>query len=339
MGVFVGLAGFLGYVGVAELIAFVMKWTNHYIYVNDVNGNEDYGVFMPYLIFVGCSTFMGFCGCAMTAYYAQGASMSGLPEIIAITNGINYPQYFGMNILLTKMVGNTLAVAGKMCVGKEGPLAHSGANIGIATLYVPGIDLKFLHNDEKRREFMSAGASAGVAIAFGAPIGGSIFIYEHNWCNGFWRNKVFQWRSFTAAILATLVQTTGVNWYNNNWDEMKGTIIAEFQTFHKPKFADILTWDDTIYLWVGAVIMGAFGGLCGAFFININTRLNYIRRAHLTSKFKKTFECTLFVFVTANFIFWPPYLFRTCAAAHGTKTDAELQIYRGWCPKAVDHKG
>jgi H+/Cl- antiporter ClcA len=118
--------------------------------------------------------------------------MSGLPEIIAITNGINYPQYFGKNILLTKMVGNTLAVAGKMCVGKEGPLAHSGANAGILTPYLNlGVDLSFLQNDEKRREFMSAGASAGVSIAFGAPIGGSIFIYEHNWCNGFWRNRVF----------------------------------------------------------------------------------------------------------------------------------------------------
>jgi hypothetical protein len=131
---------------------------------------------------------------------------------------------------------------------------------------------------------------------------------------------------FTACVLATLVQTTGVNWYNNNWDEMKGTIIAEFQSFHKPKNAPELTFDDTIYLWVGAVIMGCFGGLCGAFFININTRLNYIRRAHLTDRFRKTLECTIFVFVTANFIFWPPYLFKTCAkpTATSTKTDAEL---------------
>lgn len=118
--------------------------------------------------------------------------MSGLPEIIAITNGINYPEYFGKNILLTKMVGNTLAVAAKLCVGKEGPLAHSGANVGILCLYsLPFVDLRFLHNDEKRREFMSAGASAGVSIAFGAPIGGAIFIYEHNWPNPYWRNRIF----------------------------------------------------------------------------------------------------------------------------------------------------
>ena len=70
MGVFVGLAGFLGYVGVAELIAFVMKWTNYFIYVDDKNGVENYGVLMPFFVFVGCSTLMGFFGCAMTAYYA-----------------------------------------------------------------------------------------------------------------------------------------------------------------------------------------------------------------------------------------------------------------------------
>lgn len=148
----------------------------------------------------------GFLGTAMTGYYAQGASMSGLPEIIAITNGVNYPEYFGKDILLTKMVGNTLAVSAKLCVGKEGPLAHSGGNVGVLALYtLPFIDLKFLHNDEKRREFMAAGASAGVSIAFGATIGGPIFIYEHMWCNPFWRNRLFQWKTFTGCALATLV--------------------------------------------------------------------------------------------------------------------------------------
>jgi H+/Cl- antiporter ClcA len=145
MGLFVGTLGFLGYVGVAVLLEFVMKWTHHFIDQSDENGNEVHGVFLPFVVFVGISTLYGFLGCFMTAYYAQGASMSGLPEIIAITNGINYPEYFGKNILLTKMVGNTLAVSAKMCVGKEGPLAHSGANVGILTMYtVPFLDLRFL---------------------------------------------------------------------------------------------------------------------------------------------------------------------------------------------------
>jgi chloride channel 7 len=182
---------------------------------------------------------------------------------------------------------------------------------------------------------MSAGASAGVAIAFGAPIGGAIFVYEHNWPNPFWRNRIFQWRTFTASILATLVQTSGVNWYNNDWSEMKGTIISEFHSFYKWK--PEASVNDTVYLWVGAVIMGIVGGLCGAFFINVNTRLNYIRRPNLTSKFKKTFECTLFVFVTANFIFWAPYIFGTCHKPTQTnKTNAELEIFRGWCAKSTE---
>ena len=93
----------------------------------------------------------GFIAAVMTAWYAQGAAMSGLPEIIGYLNGINYPEYIGINVLITKMVGNTLAVSARLCVGKEGPLAHTGANIGVAALYFSGIDLNFLHNDDSRR--------------------------------------------------------------------------------------------------------------------------------------------------------------------------------------------
>ena len=70
MGCFVGTLGFLGYVGVAELIAFVMKWTHHFIDAVDDQGNEIHGVFLPFLVFVGMSTFYGFCGTLMTGYYA-----------------------------------------------------------------------------------------------------------------------------------------------------------------------------------------------------------------------------------------------------------------------------
>jgi len=102
---------------------------------------------------------------------------------------------------------------------------------------------------------------------------------------------------------------------------MKGTIIAEFHAAFKQQ--GNLNYDDTVYLWVGAVIMGIFGGLCGALFINVNTRLNYVRRRHLTTKFRKTLECTIFIFVTANFIYWTPYFFNRCTVpTHTVKTDA-----------------
>jgi hypothetical protein len=32
----------------------------------------------------------------------------------------------------------------KLCVGKEGPLAHVGSNCGILTLYLPGFPFQFL---------------------------------------------------------------------------------------------------------------------------------------------------------------------------------------------------
>lgn len=117
---------------------------------------------------------------------------------------------------------------------------------------------------------------------------------------------------------------------------MKGTILAEFRSFYKWRPEESI--DDTIYLWVGAIIMGTVGGLLGAFFINCNTRLNYIRRPNLTSKFKKTFECTLFVFFTANVIFWAPYLFETCVTPNVDVSDPtvveKIKIYKGWCPES-----
>ena len=89
----------------------------------------------------------------MTVYFGPGAMGSGVAEIIGFLNGVNYPEFLNIKTLITKIIGVILSVSGKLCVGKEGPLAHIGANIGALVPYLPKFDqyFKFLHNDHKKR--------------------------------------------------------------------------------------------------------------------------------------------------------------------------------------------
>ena len=66
----------------------------------------------------------------LTIYVGPGASGSGIPEIMALLNGINVPLAIGARTLFVKCVGTIFAVSAGLCIGKEGPLAHIGANVG-----------------------------------------------------------------------------------------------------------------------------------------------------------------------------------------------------------------
>ena len=157
----------------------------------------------PWLFFAGMSSICAIISGLMTTYYGPGASGSGVAEYIGYCNGVNYPDFISISTLITKVFGVTLAVVGRLCIGKEGPLAHIGAVWGVLVLYLPfGPDFKFLQNDEKRRCFTAAGCSAGVSVAFGAPIGGTLFSYEMSRPNTFWRFSVI-WKVFASCSIAT----------------------------------------------------------------------------------------------------------------------------------------
>ena len=73
----------------------------------------------------------------MSLYFGPGAIASGVAETLAYVNGVNFPNFISWPTLITKCIGVSLAVAGDIKVGKEGPLAHIGSIIGVIVLYIP----------------------------------------------------------------------------------------------------------------------------------------------------------------------------------------------------------
>jgi len=83
--------------------------------------------------------------------------------------------FLGFWTLLIKSIGLPLAIASGLSVGKEGPSVHYAVCTGnvISRLFD-----KYKRNAAKTREIHSACAAAGVAVAFGSPIGGVLFSLE-----------------------------------------------------------------------------------------------------------------------------------------------------------------
>ena len=87
----------------------------------------------------------------LTIYFGPGANGSGIAEIMGMLNGVNYPKAIGLRTLITKCVGTVFAVSGGLTIGKEGPLAHIGANVGAMVCQLPLKGFYTLRNDVIKR--------------------------------------------------------------------------------------------------------------------------------------------------------------------------------------------
>ncbi len=101
---------------------------------------------------------------------APEAAGSGIHRVEAVMAGEVEPE---KNMVLpVKFVGGLLSIGSGMALGREGPTVQMGSTIArlVASLIVREKD------DEK--VVLAAGAGAGLAVAFNAPIGGSVFVFE-----------------------------------------------------------------------------------------------------------------------------------------------------------------
>jgi CIC family chloride channel protein len=102
--------------------------------------------------------------------FAPEASGSGVQHVEAVIRGDAPPMSAAM--LPVKFVGGTLALGAGLALGREGPTVQMGATLG--HLLARG----FRVGDADARVLLAAGAGAGLAAAFNAPLAGAIFVFE-----------------------------------------------------------------------------------------------------------------------------------------------------------------
>jgi len=148
----------------------------------------------------------------LTINYGPGANGSGIAELIAYLNGVNMPKLIGWGTFLVKTICVVMGIIAQLFIGKEGPLAHIGANVAVLLIYYMPFDVyKYYQNDVMKREFISAGIAAGVSAAFGSPIGGTLFSYELSKPSTFWTFSML-WRTFFCAAVSTYTLSFFDHW-------------------------------------------------------------------------------------------------------------------------------
>ncbi|KAM3479198.1 hypothetical protein MY5147_001813 [Beauveria neobassiana] len=251
-------------------------------------------------------------------YYA--AAGSGVAEVRVILSGFVLHGFLGLKTLVIKMVALVFSVASGLSLGKEGPYVHMAACVGNIACRLFS---KYDRNDAKRREVLSAAAAAGVAVAFGAPLGGVLFGLEE--VSYFFPAKTL-FRTFFCCIVAALSLK-----FLNPYGTHK---IVMFQVRY------LVDWE---FFELGSFfLVGILGGALGALFIKASKYWAHTFRRLQVIKRYPMFEVFLVALMTGLLSYWNALtklpvakLLLNLASPCDDSTDANRDEL-GLCPNSVD---
>ena len=132
---------------------------------------ERAGVVPPWLAGALAGAGLTAAAVLLTRRFAPEAAGSGIQEIEGTLAGIRPPLRW-RRILPVKFFGGVLAMTSGLVLGREGPTIHLGGCAGEA------VAAKLAPRREDANLLVGAGAAAGLAVAFGAPLGGFLFALE-----------------------------------------------------------------------------------------------------------------------------------------------------------------
>lgn len=131
---------------------------------------------------------------ALVRRYAPETTGSGIPHVKAVLQRFRTLRW--QRVLPVKFVGGVLAIGSGLALGREGPTVQMGSAIADAVAGWLGA------SPRERLTLIAAGAGAGLAAAFNAPLSGLVFVLEE--VQRDFRPVVFG-AAFIAAALADVV--------------------------------------------------------------------------------------------------------------------------------------
>uniref|UniRef100_A0A8L2UJZ0 Chloride channel protein n=1 Tax=Rattus norvegicus TaxID=10116 RepID=A0A8L2UJZ0_RAT len=264
-------------------------------------------------------------GSVIVAFIEPVAAGSGIPQIKCFLNGVKIPHVVRLKTLVIKVSGVILSVVGGLAVGKEGPMIHSGSVIAAGISQGRSTSLKrdfkifeYFRRDTEKRDFVSAGAAAGVSAAFGAPVGGVLFSLEEG--ASFW-NQFLTWRIFFASMISTFTLNFVLSIYHGNMWDLSSPGLINFGRFDSEKMAY------TIHEIPVFIAMGVVGGILGAVFNALNYWLTMFRIRYIHRPCLQVIEAMLVAAVTATVAFVLIYSSRDCQPLQGSSMSYPLQLF------------
>lgn len=256
------------------------------------------------------------------------AAGSGIPEVIALLNGVKLDKVVSVPVLIAKVIGMCFSVASGLPLGKEGPMIHAGSIIGAVVSQswlpqCPGLgcagDLQELHNDYTKRDFITVGAAAGVAAAFKAPIGGILFTLEEG--ASFWSLDLTV-RAFICAAITQL--TISLIFANNTGASLGSFAFGQFDTLVDGR-ANYYTYELLAFIAIGGL-----GGLVGALFNHIHVRVSALRRKHLSShRWRRLLELAALSLLVSLVSFVLPLMWSACTPIKHQPTNVQERYLQG----------
>ncbi len=148
--------------------------------------------YLPYLVSVALSAICVAGAFLLVQRVAPEAAGSGIQEIEGAMEDKRPLNW--ASVLIAKFFGGLLALGSGLVLGREGPTIHMGAMAAEAISKSGGVTAP------EHKGLLAAGAAAGLAAAFNAPLAAILFIVEETR-----RQFPFSYRTYMAVIIASLL--------------------------------------------------------------------------------------------------------------------------------------